>query len=72
MFCYSKERVEKGFTILVLAETAEEATLDILDNALLLVGTHVRISSVLVWRPGNKKGDSILLANTKIKVRIYF
>lgn len=67
-FYFSKQRREKGMTILVLAETAEEITLNLLDKAIVLITAHVKISTILVWRPGSKSNECDLLSNSKILV----
>lgn len=62
--------MERGFSILVLAETAEETTLDILDKAIIMIAAHVKVSTIFIWRPGRPSNKPAILPNSRIKVRI--
>ncbi|XP_017786497.1 PREDICTED: uncharacterized protein LOC108569455 isoform X2 [Nicrophorus vespilloides] len=52
----SADYSEKGFTILLLAENDEQnVILETLDKAVCLLQNHIRLSRIIVWRPGVSK-----------------
>lgn len=72
LFSFSKQRIDNGISILVLAETDEDVTLGLLDKAFLLIKAHIKVADIVVWRPGSKSFDSVVLPNTKLQVSVIY
>lgn len=51
--CFSVKTSSKGFIVLILSETEDyNKVLEVLDKAAILLGNQVRITQILIWRPG--------------------
>lgn len=64
-FCYRTESISRGFTILLLAESEDHSkVLETLDKAVLLLGNHLKIAQILVWRPGVTELEQKVLSSS--------
>ncbi|KAJ4438798.1 hypothetical protein ANN_14750 [Periplaneta americana] len=45
------EKTQKGFTVFIISGQSEGKAIDLLDRAFALLAPHMKIGSVLLWRP---------------------
>lgn len=70
-FCRRAGCIDKGFTILLLAETEDyNKVLEILDKAANLLGNYLRIAKILIWKPGAQHPEQRAI-NGKVEVILY-